>query len=170
MPLLIDCYNVLHTTMPSSLAGLDEAGLCRALDRSGFAGDRIAVVCDGRVKPQGPEVSPVAGIELIYSGTGRTADQVIIDLIDRDTAPRRLIVVSSDREIQKAARRRRAKVLSSSQFIGVLARPGSEADRSARPTVSLGADQVEAWLEEFGLDGDEPIGPHLTWDEFIDES
>ena len=25
-------------------------------------------------------------------------------------------------------------------------------------------------IREFGLDGDEPIGPNLTWDEFIDES
>jgi predicted RNA-binding protein with PIN domain len=155
MPVLIDCYNLLHTTMPPTLAGLDERGLCRVLARSRFAGERITIVCDGKPKPHAPAGS-TDGISLIYSGPTRTADDVIVAKIRSDTAPRRLIVVSSDRQIQAAARRRRANVFSSQQFIHLLA-PGAANDQPAagRPTGSLTDDQVERWLAEFGLGDDE---------------
>ncbi|NBC10130.1 MAG: hypothetical protein GVY24_00145, partial [Planctomycetes bacterium] len=80
--LIIDCYNVLHTPMPPMLAGLDEAGLCRALARTRWV-DRtggIVVVADGKPKPLPDdrsgavlEQSPVAGVELWWSGPGRSA-------------------------------------------------------------------------------------------------
>ncbi len=53
MRLIIDGYNVLHETMPPPLAGLDEAGLCRALDASVWRSKSPVVVCDGRPKPLG---------------------------------------------------------------------------------------------------------------------
>lgn len=163
MPLLIDCYNVLHTTMPASLAGLDEAGLCQALARSPWAGRRIVVVCDGVVKPHSPAASPAAGVQLVYSGPSRSADDVIISLIARDTAPRRLSVVTNDREIQKAARRRRAKVLSCERFIGALA--AAQGQRKVKPASAgkkdryggapaLSPGQVEQWMREFGIDAE----------------
>jgi len=104
MPLLVDCYNVLHVTMPPPLAGLDEGGLCRAIVAAGLHRDGTAVVvADGRPKPLGETASPVAGVELIYAGAERTADDVIIERIGADSAPRRLTVVTNDREIVRAA-------------------------------------------------------------------
>ena len=159
MPLLIDCYNVLHVTMPPSLAGLDEAGLCRALARSGLHGQKMTVVCDGRVKPHGPAESPVDGVDLVYSGPRASADDVIIRLIDADSAPRRLIVVSNDRQIQKAARRRRAKVMPAEELIRLLATSGTARPASGgKPTGALPPDEVERWLVDFGLDGNGDIG------------
>lgn len=159
MALLVDCYNVLHTAMPASLAGLDEAGLCIALDRWARGG-RVVVVCDGSVKPHGPEASPAEGVELVYSGPGRSADDVIIAMIDADTAPRRLTVVSNDRTIQKAARRRRCRVMTCERLIGVLA-AGSRGTSSAAkhgmntPMGPLNEEEVERWLEHFGIDPDD---------------
>jgi len=156
MPLLIDCYNVLHARMPGMLAGLDEVGLCFALGRSGWANERVTVVCDGNPKPLGLIESPVDNVELVYSGQGRDADTVIIEMIGADTAPKRLTVVSSDREIQKAARRRRAKVLGSDQFIAQLAASlssGAGAPPTAKPSPGkLSDDDVNRWLERFGFD------------------
>ncbi len=167
MPLLIDCYNVLHTTMPPRLAGLDEAGLCRALSRSVFANQNATVVCDGRVKPHGLDQSPVDGVDLVYSGPRRSADDVIVEMIGTNTAPRRLIVVSNDRQIRKAARRRRAQVLSCERFIGALATPADGGapvgQSSAKPGDTLGPDEVDGWLEAFGLEGDDAIEPHRDW-------
>ena len=105
MPLLIDCYNVLHAQKPVSLAGLEEASLCALLAASPWARSGVTVVCDGRPKPHSPTPgelasSPGGGVELIFSGPGRSADDVIIGLIEKDSAPRRLTVVSSDRTIQ----------------------------------------------------------------------
>jgi predicted RNA-binding protein with PIN domain len=158
MPLLVDCYNVLHAEMPPSLAGLDEAGLCIALSRSRWAGQRVVVVCDGRVKPHGPAASPKEGVELVYSGPRCTADDVIIEMIGADSAPRRLAVVSNDRQIQKAARRRRCQVISCEEFIRGLAgdqasggKKKAEAGASRRPSGPLTPGQVDFWLKEFGV-------------------
>jgi predicted RNA-binding protein with PIN domain len=164
MKVLIDCYNLLHATMPASLAGLEEMGLARVLARSAFAGRPVVIVCDGNPKPHAPAGS-LAGISLIYSGPNRSADDVIVDLIAKDHSPRRLMVVSSDRQIQQAARRRRAQAVSAEDFIHMLAPHSASGAGSAaaRPTEPLTQDQVERWLEEFGIDGEQPLGDKPWW-------
>ena len=163
MALIVDCNNLLHTPMPPALAGLDELRLCRLMGAGAPTG-RAVVVCDGG--PRGDE-STVNGVELIYAGPGRTADDVIVELIGRDSAPRRLTVVSNDNQIRKAARRRRAKVIGCDQFISQLlswlsARGGNETTPDDKPgAATLDEQQVRQWLETFGIehDGDDE---HLT--------
>jgi uncharacterized protein len=112
------------------------------------------VVCDGRVKPGGASESPVEGVVLLFAGKGKSADDVILDMIEADHAPRSLVVATSDREIQKAARRRRCKVLTAEQFVRTLStRPDGSGE--ARPTSPLDEGEVGRWLEEFGFDEDE---------------
>ena len=159
MAVIVDCYNVLHVSMPMSLAGLDEAGLCRLMARGPWARGqgRLVVVCDGRPKPLGTTQSPAPAVELVYAGRGRSADGVIMDMIARDSAPRRLLVVSSDREIQRAARRRRAKVCASDAFVRELAsvrrNPGRNTDHASAKTSDAGLppDEVREWLDTFGI-------------------
>ena len=164
--LLIDCYNLLHTAMPPALAGLDEDRLCRLLARGPARSrgrDHAVVVCDGVPKPGVPSESPVAGIELVYSGAGRTADDVIIERIDADSAPRRLVVVSTDHRIRRAARRR-ARAVTSDQFVGRLvellgargAASGPPPRGSDKPAVDrLSESDVQAWLEAFDVEAGE---------------
>ncbi len=172
MPLIVDCYNVLRADLPPTMAGMDEAGLCRALaksrwyrQRAGGAGAGVVVVADGRPKPMGAAVSPVEGVELLYAhqvlGPGRSADEVIVRRVRASSAPKRLTVVSSDREIRAAARARGAKDLPSDVFIAQLMRDHAKGvvgpRPPARPRVDpLDAESVDAWLEAFGVDGGEP--------------
>lgn len=161
MPLLIDCYNVLHAEKPVSLAGLGEASLCGLLAQSPWARGGVTVVCDGRPKPHSPDPGAVGAVQLVFSGPGRSADDVIIELIQKDTSPRRLTVVSSDRTIRKAARRRRARDWSSEEFLSRLARAarggsGGGATSPGKPGAEpMGDEQVERWLDWFGIDGEE---------------
>lgn len=151
MGLVIDGYNLLHAPMPPSLAGLEEDRLCRLLARGPWRG-RVVVVCDGQPKPFAP-ASPVPEVELLYSG-GRSADEVIEELIARDTAPRRLTVVSTDRQVQKAAKRRRCAAMTSEQFVTILTRLAATATpaRPDRPVIDkLPRDEVQRWLDEFGI-------------------
>jgi hypothetical protein len=168
MPLLIDCYNVLCANMPPSLAGLDEAGLCEALALSPWIEGGIVVAIDGSVKPHGPAYSPVPGVRLIYSGPSRSADDVIVELVNNDSAPKRLTVVTNDNQIKKEARRRRAKLMTVGKFIRALAasaghmerrRPASDqrslnrsADVRRRASPGLSNKQVDGWMQEFGFD------------------
>ena len=159
--LLIDCYNLLHAPMPPGLAGLEEARLCQLLARTEFRTDRIVVVCDGTVKPGGLARSPVGEVELVYAGREQTADELLIQMVNENTAPRRLTVCSDDRQIQKAARRRRARICSNADLIHHLCRlgvnPSRTGDRTKATSQSLDEDQVRRWAEEFGLDPDMPI-------------
>ncbi|MEO1236393.1 MAG: NYN domain-containing protein [Planctomycetota bacterium] len=161
MTLVVDCYNVLHATMPPMLAGLDEGGLCRALGRTDWARrGPVTVVADGRPKPLRAEVSPVAEVELVFAGSHRSADDLIVELINRDSAPRRLTVVSSDRAIRAAARRRRARDLSSEDFIDRLVhqlrRHRAGPPPSARPDFGpLPPELVERWRKHFGIPDEE---------------
>ncbi|MEM8739815.1 MAG: NYN domain-containing protein [Planctomycetota bacterium] len=162
MSLIVDCYNVLHETMPPALAGLDEGGLCRALAASGWASaGSVTVVADGRPKPLRAATSPVADVELVFAGSHRSADDLIVQMIDRHTAPRRLTVVSSDRQIRAAARRRRARDLPSDRFIDQLARQlrrrGQGPPPPGRPRVEpLPPELVERWRRAFGIPDDDP--------------
>jgi predicted RNA-binding protein with PIN domain len=154
MPLIIDGNNLLHAAMPPSLAGLDERGLCRLLARGPWQGQRMVVVLDGAPSPLGQIESPEPEVELIWSGPRRSADDVIIDLVHRDSAPRRIVVVSSDHALQRQVKRRRVRVMEAAEFISVLARGSAELPGSpgtARPQ-TLSDDEVDRWLREFGIE------------------
>ena len=118
------------------------------------------VVFDGP-RPERALPEPAGGKnwpEVVFSAP-RSADEIIMERIAGDSAPRRLIVVSSDREIRRAARRRRCKIRISQDFAADVLRASA---RSARPAATpaeppekhegLSPEQSKAWLEEFGLD------------------
>ncbi len=161
MTLLIDCYNLLHVPMPPSLAGLDEAWLCRLLARSRYRSGGIVVVCDGVAKPGGPNESAVPEVDLVFSGPARSADDVIVALVHKHSAPRRLTVVSNDRQIQKAARRRRARISTCEQLVHELLHgDGDSSDRTddGKPgPQTLSDEQVGYWSAQFGVDPQMPI-------------
>ena len=83
---LIDCYNFLFADMPQDLAGLDELGLAVILAGSGFC--EVVLVCDGDPKPGVPSGELCGGVRAVYSGKGRTADSVIIEMLKKHSAPR----------------------------------------------------------------------------------
>ena len=165
MPLIIDCYNVLHADKPPVLAGLGEASLCMLLRRSGWARSGVTVVCDGQPKPHSPDPMAVEPVELVFSGVGQSADDVIIRLIDADSAPKRLTVVSSDQEIRRAARRRRARDWTADAFLNRLAKLVIEGKTDANDATEktsggggasgvggeMSEHHIHQWLEAFGL-------------------
>ncbi|MAE62538.1 MAG: hypothetical protein CMJ49_14420 [Planctomycetaceae bacterium] len=151
MALFIDCYNVLHCThiLPSRYAMIGVGELSQLLARSTWATGRMVIVVDGMPGPEGT-AGHAPTVEVIYAGPGKDADTVIERLIAEDTVPRRLTVVSNDRRIRSAARRRRSRVLGSEQFLldlmdSLRKRPSPH----AKPT-DMG--DTEDWLEAFGFD------------------
>ena len=159
--LLIDCYNLLHAPMPPVLAGLDTGQLCHLLARSPFRRHRIAVVCDGTPNPALAEPATEAPVELLYAGPGGTADDLIIAMIGRHSAPKRLTLISDDRQIRKVARRRRARIWNCQQAVSMLVRVATRSNRPrpAKPDPgSLTSREVQDWIQAFGL-ADDPDAP-----------
>ncbi|MDG2021576.1 MAG: NYN domain-containing protein [Phycisphaerales bacterium] len=161
MPTLVDAYNVLHVVgvLPPELAGIDLEELAALLAGSRFDRDEVLLICDGIPKPH--RVEGDGRIHVRFAGAGTTADELIIHLVRTSSAPRRLTVVSSDREITEHARRRRAAVLSSESFLALLAK-----DHAGKPRSNPGAGkrtagthrpdrrQVEDWLKLFNVEDD----------------
>jgi predicted RNA-binding protein with PIN domain len=77
---------------------------------------RVRIVFDGPRPAEGFAAQIAASdVDVLYSGSS-SADEVLIELLENDSAAHHLTVVSSDRAIQRAARRRRAKPVASIDF------------------------------------------------------
>lgn len=188
MPLIVDTYNVLHVTgvLPPAVAGVDVDGLASLIAASRYGGDTTWLVCDGPrpsgsrrpsgasgsgaarrrsdARDEGPSQPAAASaggrIVVHYVGPGRDADGHIGRMIDASTHPKRLMVVSSDRRVQRMARRRRCRTMTADGFLTALLldvhRPGGSSSHlqhgRGRPPVPLDRQQVDRWVAAFGVE------------------
>lgn len=162
--LIIDAFNVLHVTgvLDPQHAGPGLADLADLIVSSRWGGIRSSLICDGpgvnaRMKPPG-------NVEIIYAGGGKDADTLIETIVGASSAPRFLCVVSSDRRIQQAARKRRAKVISSDVFLHRLNLDANRrspsplrAPRHLKPDGPIQSPDVKKWLRRFGITDSDPI-------------
>lgn len=113
--LVIDAYNFLLSSLPRELAGMEVLELCRLLDRSPWRRGPMLVVCDGNPKPNAL-ASPVASVELIYSGKPGSADDVIVKQVNASHTPRSITVVTNDRTVAAACKRRKCRCVGCKEF------------------------------------------------------
>ncbi len=165
MPLLIDGYNLLYAIGLLG-RGLGPGGLERsrlalvghlaaALEPEELA--RTTIVFDAAGAPPGlPSTLNSHGLTIRFAVGYDEADTLIEELIRAEPNPKRLVVVSSDHRIQRAARRRRATAVDSETWYDDVERrrrqrsePASQAV-PARPAVPLVEDEVAYWLGLFG--------------------
>jgi hypothetical protein len=155
VPLVIDTYNVLHVTgvLPPELAVGEPEGLARLIEGSRFAADAAWLVCDG--VPRGAE--RVGRIVIEGAGARRKADDHIAEIVGASSAPRRMTVVTSDRELGRRVRARGAEVVRSEEFLAMLAedarraRPRRKAVADPRRSVPLNDREVAGWMEVFRI-------------------
>lgn len=154
--ILIDTYNVLHTpgVLPLGLAGLDVDGLCRLISAGRYASREITLVCDGHGKD-----FRRGTMHIVFAADSGDADSWIEDRLARDSAPRRILVVSSDRRVRRAADKAGAAVLSSATFLAQLAIDLERKKPKSRPRFAkdlpLDALSVAYWAGQFGLSREE---------------
>ena len=160
MPVLIDGNNLLHAALdaePEHPPGRTQ--LCALLERwTSRTTEAVHVVFDGPA-PARLRAEQISGsdIPVTYSGD-RSADEVIFEEIAGCSAPRRLRVVSSDREIIAAAKRRQAQPVRSADFWSelrrTLARKEPVDPEPPEKRTGLERDEADAWAAEFGLDAE----------------
>ncbi len=162
MSLLIDGYNLLHVTGiigrgvgPGSLER-SRSALLNFLAESLEADDvkKTTVVFDaGEGAPRDlPRRLKHRGLTVHFASRYADADSLIEELIVADSAPRKLVVVSSDHRIQRAARRRRATAVDSDRWYQETMRSRqsrSGSPRETKPGVPLSAAEVEHWVNVF---------------------
>ena len=149
MPLLIDGHNLIGRLADLSLEDPDdEALLVQRLRRYCLRHRRRATVVFDAGLPGGPAPALSAPpVEVVFSSPSSTADAVIRERIRRARDPRGLLVVSSDRSVQEAARQRGARVETAEGFAARLDQPSPpQAQEAERP---LSEEEVVEWLEVF---------------------
>jgi len=157
MPHLIDGYNLLRLIqqVDEELAELTEAGLCRIISEYLVRiRDYGHIFFDGVGPPDKTNLSGMANIEIYFSGPNTDADSLIEIKIADNTAPKSLVVVSTDRRIRAAAKKRKAISVQSDIFWGVMTkqlerqRPIPE-PREKRDGITRG--ETDQWLDIFGM-------------------
>ena len=114
-------------------------------------GHSITVVFDsgggfglGGTKKQG-------GITVQFAPSGKTADQIIANRVRRVKNPQAVMVVTSDRAVQRAAQQAGVRTLNAGEFTQQL--QGSDAssglDAGSKADIKLSPDEVDEWLDLF---------------------
>jgi predicted RNA-binding protein with PIN domain len=163
MPVLIDGNNLLYAARDTDPERPpSRSTLCLRLGQwARRTGERVSVIFDGPA-PTGGLARQISDpdVAVSYSGTGVSADAVLAETIEADTAARLLLVVSSDREVLDVARRRQARGMRSDEFwamvLGALARPERPPLEPDEKRQGLPAADTERWLRELGLPGSRP--------------
>jgi predicted RNA-binding protein with PIN domain len=168
MPFIIDGYNLLHAM--GLLGGrVGPHGLAKA--RAGLIGlagsvhdDPVTIVFDARHAPAGVNTEEVHGPVRVEFATREEADDRIEWVIAHDSAPKRLVVVSDDRRLRQAARRRGCPSWACDEYLEWLekrrrARAGPPA--SEKPS-GVGPVEADRWQSAFGELETDP-----AWDELF---
>ena len=159
MTLIIDGYNLLHA---SGVFGADRgprgfeqsraALLDMLVDLLGEATGDTIVVFDAARAPDGLPARLVhGGIRVWFAREYPDADSLIEELVEGDTAPGHLVVVSSDRRLQAAARRRRARAVGCDEWLAEAKAARRGRDTKPEKPAPPGPEGVDYWKKYFGL-------------------
>lgn len=165
---LIDGYNLLHAlgrlTPRSSRDALEGArkwlfGQLRSVARPPT---RVTVVFDAQNRSRAAPAQELAwGVCFLYS-QGESADDLIETLIEAESNPRDLLVVSDDHRVRRAARHGHCQDIGCLDYYERFCqeRPALEQTSGEPPPEDgkpdgLSAEELEHWLEVFGPDRDD---------------
>lgn len=163
--LIIDGYNLLHAAGlartsygPGDLERVRNRLVARLANLlTDDERRRTVIVFDAKDAPPGlPARELRQDISLRFANDAAEADDLIEQLIAEHSAPKRLVVISSDHRLQKAARRRKGKARDSDAFLDHLERRAERAQfavsepSDAPREAELSAEELESWMTEFG--------------------
>ena len=155
MQYLVDGHNLIPKAGIRLDAPDDEMDLVRILQRFGSrVRSAVEVYFDG-APPGQARTTRLGTVVAHFVPEGSTADDAIKRrLLQLGREASNWTIVTSDREIQLAARHVRAKVVSAEAFARQLAASAPRRDRHASPAASLDEppltdQEIQHWLEEF---------------------
>jgi hypothetical protein len=158
MPYVIDGYNLLRAVQKNfdSLSHISEYEFCSFI--SEFIRRKKShgyLFFDGTGPPDRSNLAGFKYLDVIFTGPDTDADTMIEELIAKNTHPKRLNIISSDRRIRTAARKRRAKSIPSLEFWELVAKKLTQKPKHPpeppQKFHGLTESEVDAWLKIFRL-------------------
>jgi len=159
MPIIIDGYNLLRSIQKTSeyFEQLSNTQLCLIL--SAYLGrirDHAQIIFDGTGPVDKISFEHITGLDVVFSGADCDADTIIEQKISVNSAPKRLKVVSTDRRIRSAARKRKAVSVRSDVFwenvLKQLARDEKVSPEPKEKRHGLTKAETKHWLKYFGFE------------------
>ncbi len=160
MPYLFDGYNIYHAAQKAleQWSAITVMGMCDFIAGDlNYIKESGKLIFDG-VCPRGRDDScQVGSLSIYYSGDyGVDADTLIEDIVFSSSDPKRLVVVSSDREIRAAVRSRKAVSLSSVEYLASMVRrydrPAPMPRDPKQKFSGLTPAETNYWMKVFGID------------------
>jgi predicted RNA-binding protein with PIN domain len=155
---IIDGHNLLHSIqkVDEDSGSISDVQLCRIIGRYlKLTGQSGEIIFDGTGPRDKSGFDNIIEVEVFFAGLGTDTDTVIEDKIIASTAPKRLIIVSSDRRLRKAARARKATSVKSEVFWNNVRKQLSRKKAIKEPSGKrrgLSESETKQWLEFFGLE------------------
>ncbi len=120
--LVVDGYNVTKAAWPTMPLEAQRTRLVQALGAlASRTAAEITCVFDGADVSVPPPVKPTAGVRVLFSPPGETADELVRRLVRAEPEGRPVVVVSSDRELAGSVQRPGIRTVESAALIGTLA-------------------------------------------------
>jgi len=159
MPMLIDGYNLYHfakTVYQEDGIDLLLTTFCQIIDEwAGRSRQKVLMVFDGAPPAAFRQNQKRFGtLDLEFTSQKSDADTAIENYISKNTAPKLLTVVSSDRRIRKAAQRRHCKIFTSDEFWVKVAKKLTAKRVKPEPrekSSGILSHERDYWLKIFGL-------------------
>ncbi len=158
MPYIIDGYNLLHFIQKASddFGAITDVRLCRIISRYlKLIDEKGEIVFDGTGPRDKSGFDNISNVEVFFAGLRSDADTVIEDKIKANTAPKRLTIVSSDRRLRDAARKRKATAVKSQVFWDNLCKQLARKKTITEPIGKrrgLSEGETDQWLKIFDLE------------------
>lgn len=150
---LLDTYNIVHITgiLPQEWAGIDIKELINLIQMSRFRNSPITLICDGSPIKEVKNITLTSNISLKFAGGGKLADNLIRQIINSDSSPKSICVVTEDREVQRDAKRNSCKVMTSSIFLKKISSDLSTFQQKTKPKKpnTITAFEKMQWKEIF---------------------
>lgn len=156
--IIIDGYNLIKSAKQDFPQSVDLAGerehLIKILNSSvNLRNQQIIVIFDGRSDTKAFSAADYPNIRIIFSKNRIKADDIIQELIRKDSRPTQIELVSSDREIQFTAKGHGAKVTESKNFWrkirGKPSQKGSQLKGESPTERDLSNKELKEWLKIF---------------------
>jgi predicted RNA-binding protein with PIN domain len=151
VPYLIDGHNLIPKVGLRLDSPDDEMELVTLLQEfSRLRRQPVEVYFDGAPAAQAG-TRKLGAVRAHFIRLGQTADSAIrARLNGMEKAAKNWTVVSSDREVQEAARRSQAQIVSSEEFVKLLRTTMQSAPKAVSGDAPLSEKEVEEWLRIFG--------------------
>ena len=155
---IIDGHNLLHSILKNdeNFEPVTNIQLCRIVDRYlQLTSQNGELIFDGTGPSDKSAFENMNRLEVSFAGIGSDADTVIEEKIRVNSAPRRLVIVSSDRRLRKAAHARKSASIKSEQFWININKQLNKKKLPREPGAKrkgLSESETNQWLDIFGID------------------